>query len=133
MYAIRSYYDYSVELYSNKYILLQSKDSCFIVGEIEKSEESPIETTRYTICSPMHTFLIGSNNHQELVKMYIPYHLLEAINFSDIYINDDYLSGTITYKTTCDKKSFYKFYSKLDRYDVKEDNNSIIVSRNNFV
>jgi len=117
--------DFSVNIYQNKYIVLQAKDSCFIVGEIEENSEDQKNSHRYLICSPTAEFNVSNSNQ---VRMYMPYHLLEITTFVDINFNNSIGDNTVKFETSSTIDDISNFYASFNRYNVTEQGNTITVT-----
>lgn len=115
----------STTIYQNKYILVQTDKTFFLLKKTENIKEDKKKDTRYTFFSPIGTF---DTSLCSTTYMYIPYHLISGIDVQYYSSYDNPYPKTLTCETTGTIDEFYEFYSHIAYCEVEKDDNRLTVT-----
>jgi hypothetical protein len=115
----------STAVYQEKYIVITTASSLFLIDKVEKLDEDKDDENRYYFFAPTGTF----EKSGQYIEMYIPYHLMKGLANIQYWPNyENPYPKIIACEAIGTIDDFLNFYSKFEQCDVEKETDSLIVT-----
>lgn len=115
----------TTEVYQEKFILITTATSHFLIDRVEKLDEDKENENRYYFFAPIGTF----EKSDQYIEMYIPYHLMKGLANIQYWPNYENAYPEIMECEAIGKiDNFLNFYNNFEQCDVEKETDSLVVT-----